>query len=93
MNVKNFDHAKIILDHIKLSLKFEFSSPVRVKEVKSRNTTRGVVINFNFGEDEEESKKLKLPKVKNTPALETSNKSKRESKNTARRRRSFDSQV
>jgi len=29
LNIKNYQDAKILFDHIKLSLKFEFSSPIR----------------------------------------------------------------
>jgi hypothetical protein len=39
MNITNFDHQKIIIDHIQHTLKFPFQSPVRRREVEAKHSS------------------------------------------------------
>jgi hypothetical protein len=89
MNVKNYEHAKILLEHIRTSLRFEYSSPIRKKEVTKRNKERGILV--TWGDEEPEKAVEKLPKLKGIVIEEKAivNSKKVEK----RRRRSFDNQV
>jgi hypothetical protein len=94
MNVKNFDHAKLLLEHIRTSLRYEFGSPVRRQEVIKRNKSRGISTTWmeDDGDDQLQQKKIELlPKLKGIVAVEKTAKSSKKSE--TRRRRSFDNQV
>ena len=96
MNIRNFDHAKLLMEHVRIGLRYEYNSPVRKSFVSTRNIERG--ISFRFDEEDEVAKvaESKLPKLKgivNNDGGESTNNRKIMRKEINRRRRSFDNQV
>ena len=54
MNIKDFEDAKILMEHIRISLRYEFLSPLRKSAVKQHNEIKGIPIRFDE-EDEDVS--------------------------------------
>jgi hypothetical protein len=44
MNISDFEHAKILMDHIKITLQYAFHSQERVREVKSAQDRRASIL-------------------------------------------------
>ena len=51
MNIKDFEHAKILAEHIRISLRYEFSSPLRKSAVMKHNETKGIPFLLDFIDD------------------------------------------
>ena len=51
MNIKDFEHAKILAEHIRISLRYEFSSPLRKSAVMKHNETKGIPFLLDFNDD------------------------------------------
>lgn len=80
MNICNFEHQKILMDHIRLTLQYAYSSPVRKKEVRMKNFAR-----TKSAEDVGPSKKQRFK--------EQLKQADHKSQASPRRRRSFDNGV
>ena len=97
MNIKDHDHAKVLLEHIRLSLKYEHKSPVRREVVRTRNITRGVPIKFEDEGEESSKGGSSLPPLKGVVEADAKAAKKSKgaisnypSKKGKQRRRSFD---
>jgi len=44
MNITDYDHARILLEHIRITLKYSFDSSDRLREVKSAQRTRSIML-------------------------------------------------
>ena len=54
MNIKDFEDAKILMEHIRISLRYEFSSPLRKSAVKQHNEIKGIPIRFDEQNEDED---------------------------------------
>ena len=54
MNIKDFEHAKILMEHIRISLRYEFSSPLRKSLVMKHNEIKGIPFLFDDEEKAQE---------------------------------------
>lgn len=100
MNIKDFEDAKILMEHIRISLRYEFLSPLRKSAVKQHNEIKGIPIRFDEeDEDVSQEKKPKFKGVISEEKAEAKSQGKKEpsyvekKKKEKQRRRSFDNQA
>ena len=104
MNITNYEHQKTLMEHIRISLQYVFSSPVRKTQVQLFNELRrGNVLNFDDMEGQVASnlppkpaKKVRVPLInlfENDPT-DTSNQIKEKTiSETRKEKQSFDERV
>lgn len=98
MNITNYVHQKMLMEHIRLVQKYSFHSPLRKKELKPITVTSSKILSFGNNEkvDKQNDKKKNKPKTSLVPTQEkmiTSNSIAVDKKKQNRRRRSFDSEA
>lgn len=82
MNIQNFDHQKVLMQHIRHTLKFTYGSPVRIRETQQtaygkqrakRLEEESQAKAMKEADDAKEEKKLRRPSVgvlNRTPSME-----------------------
>jgi len=91
MNVTNFVHQKILMDHIKHVLNNPFHSPARRSEIKAQLTSK--YPNIELEDSMSVSAQEARPKVEEKKKMDSSTKKMENKKSSKSRRRSFDTVV